>query len=248
MARSLVAPPEAVNLSGLRARAWIDALGQWLLPPRCLLCDGLGESGLDLCAGCRACLPWIEDACSGCALPLPVGHGLAQRCGECLRQPFAFDAAWAAFRYDPPLARLLPRLKFHADLAAGATLARLMAQRPPPHAADAMLPVPLHRQRLASRGYNQALELARPLAQRLRLPLLPDALVRVRATTAQTGLDGVARRRNLREAFATRRPVPARVLLVDDVMTTGATLDACARALKQAGATWVGVWVAARVP
>ncbi len=220
------------------------ALGRLLLPPRCLLCGAAGDAGLDLCRDCRSALPWQTSACARCALPLPQA---APFCGACQRTPPSFDAAWATFAYAPPLDRLLPRFKFHADLAAGALLSQLMREAPPPLAVDALLPVPLHPGRLRERGFNQALELARPLARGRGVPLRPDLLQRVRATPAQTTLDGAARRRNLREAFVAPGPVPVRVLLVDDVMTTGTTLAACADALKRAGAQWVGCWVAARV-
>ncbi|MGJ4728872.1 ComF family protein, partial [Luteimonas sp. SDU101] len=140
---------------------------------------------------------------------------------------------------------------FHRDLAAGRLLSEPMAARfaalDPP---DALLPVPLHRSRLRQRGYDQALELARPLAAALRLPLLTGVLQRQRATRAQSELDAGARRRNLRGAFAVGAgmALPAHVVLVDDVMTTGATLHAAARALRKAGVARVDAWVCARVP
>src|SRR5690606_36802438 len=157
----------------------------------------------------------------------------------------------AAFVYAAPLDRLLPRFKFHHDLAAGRLLSQLMAQglagaeRP-----QALLPVPLHRARLRQRGYDQALELARPLASAIRIPLLPDALRRERATAPQSRLDAAHRQRNLRGAFAVAPAarLPAHVALVDDVMTTGATLYAAAIALRRAGVARVDAWVCARAP
>jgi ComF family protein len=171
--------------------------------------------------------------------------------GACLRRPPPVQAAHAAFLYAAPLDRLLPRFKFHHDLAAGRLLSQLMAQaltdagRP-----QALVPVPLHQARLRSRGYDQALELAKPLARALRLPMLPDALRRIRATAPQSELDAARRRRNLRRAFDARRdpPLPAHVALVDDVMTTGATLHAATDALRRAGVARVDAWVCARVP
>src|SRR5690606_25479155 len=145
--------------------------------------------------------------------------------------------------------RLLPRFKFHRDLAAGRLLAEAMAARfAPLPRPGALLPVPLHRGRLRRRGYDQALELARPLARALDLPLLPGALRRVRATRPQSELDAAARARNLRGAFAVEAgtPLPAHVALVDDVMTTGATLHAAALALRRAGVARVDAWVCAR--
>jgi ComF family protein len=155
------------------------------------------------------------------------------------------------FLYGFPLDRLLPRAKFHGDLAASRQLAMLMA--PALAAADrpeAVVPLPLHRERLRRRGYDQALELARPLARELGLPLHEGLLRRQRATAPQSRLDAVQRRRNLRDAFVVERsgrPAPGHVVLVDDVMTTGATLHAAAIALRRVGVARVDAWVCARV-
>lgn len=237
-----------------------DVDGRWrrlvgrLWPARCLACAEAGHRRHDLCAACLATLPWNHHACAHCAIPLPVAPAQPQGpqvCGDCLQRPPPLQATRAAFVYGAPLDRLLPRFKFHHDLAAGRLLAQLMA-----HALDAaerpqaLLPVPLHHARLRSRGYDQALELAKPLSRALRVPLLHDALVRARATAQQSQLDAAQRRRNLRRAFVVdgRVALPAHVALVDDVMTTGATLHAAATALKRAGIARVDAWVCARVP
>lgn len=238
-----------VNLNGVaQVDGWWRRLGVRLCPPRCLACGEPGPPGDDLCAACAAALPWNDAACARCALPLAAP---AAACGACLQTAPPLDAAHAAFRYAAPLDRLLPRFKFHRDLPAGRLLAEAMAAR---FAAldrpDALLPVPLHRERLRRRGYDQALELARPLARALRLPLRTDLLRRQRSTRAQSELDATQRRRNLRGAFAVEdgRPLPSHVVLVDDVMTTGATLHAAARVLRRAGVPRVEAWVCARVP
>lgn len=241
--------PGPVNrIRGAPVDGWWRWLGTRLCPPRCLVCGESAAPGADLCRACADALPWNAAACERCALPLAAP---APACGACLQAPPPLDAVHAAFRYAAPLDRLLPRFKFHRDLAAGRLLSEAMAarfqalQRP-----DALLPVPLHRERLRRRGYDQALELARPLAHALQLPLRTDLLRRQRATRAQSELDAAARRRNLRGAFAVEDglPVPAHVALVDDVMTTGATLHAAARALRKAGVARVEAWVCARVP
>lgn len=218
----------------------------WLFALRCVVCGGSGGSGRDLCAACHAGLPWQGHACLRCALPLPQ----AGVCGSCLQHPPPLDETRATFDYAFPLDRLLPRLKFHGDFAAGRVLAQAMAERcallPRP---EAIVPIPLHRARLRQRGYDQALELAKPLAHALQLPLLANALQRRKTTTAQSRLDAAARQRNLRDAFVVARSeaLPAHVVLVDDVMTTGATLHAAARALHKAGVQRVDAWVCARV-
>lgn len=221
---------------------------QWLLPLRCLLCGATGTDGVDLCAACAAELPRNRTCCARCALPLAAPAPL---CGECQRHAPPWDAAWAPFRYGWPLDRLESRFKFGRDLAAGRALATLWQRedRPLPKP-DLLLPVPLHRGRLRQRGYNQSLELAKPLVRQLGVPLRHDLLLRRRGTAAQTELDAVARRRNVRGAFAVRAGValPAHVAILDDVMTTGATLAECARMLKHAGAQRVDVWALARAP
>jgi ComF family protein len=241
--------PEAVNRTvGAQVDGWWRRLGARLCPPRCLACGEAAARGADLCMACAAALPWNDAACARCALPMVPA---VEACGACLQHPPPLDATHAAFRYAAPLDRLLPRFKFHRDLAAGRLLSEAMAarfatlERP-----DALVPVPLHRGRLRERGYDQALELARPLGRALQLPLRTDLLLRQRSTRAQSQLDAAARRRNLRGAFGVEdgKPVPAHVVLVDDVMTTGATLHAAARALRKAGAARVDAWVCARVP
>lgn len=225
-----------------------------LWPGRCLLCGERGHMRRDLCNACAAALPWNHRACLRCAVPLPGSlPGLpALVCGACLQHPPPLMQTHAAFVYACPLDRLLPRFKFHGDLAAGRLLAQLAGDafatcdRP-----DALIAIPLHQARLRARGYDQALELARPLACTLRIELRHDVLVRTRATDPQSRLAAPQRHRNLRGAFAcaaNTRALPAHVALVDDVMTTGATLHAAAKALRRAGVERVDAWVCARVP
>ncbi|WP_305805145.1 ComF family protein [Stenotrophomonas sp. YIM B06876] len=229
---------------------WWSQLGRLLLPLRCLVCGEAGSGECDLCADCRATLPWTAAACDRCALPLPlpVHGGVATLCGPCLQQSSPLQQTRAAFVYGAPVDALVRRFKFHQDLAAGHLLSRLMAEpwrgAPMP---QAIVPVPLHPARLRQRGYDQALELARPLARQLQLPLC-HGLRRVRGTAPQSELDAGARRRNLKGAFVALPGVSAHVALLDDVMTTGATLHAAATALRRAGVQRVDAWVCARVP
>lgn len=234
-----------IRVDGIARRAFAA-----LVPYRCLLCGADGDRARDLCPGCAADFAANRACCARCAVPL--AHA-APVCGACLRSPPPFDAAWSSFRYAHPLDLLEARFKFHADLAAGRVLSDLLIERfriDAPALPDAIVPVPLHRARLRARGYNQALELARPLARSLAIPLRDDRLVRTRATDAQSALDAKARRRNLRGAFTVEAgaPLPAHVALFDDVMTTGATLREAALTLRRAGVARVDAWALARAP
>lgn len=225
-----------------------QALRRFVLPLQCLLCGGQGEDGLDLCRDCATELPRNHTCCARCALPLATSAAL---CGQCQRRLPPWNAAWVPFRYAWPLDRLESRFKFGADLAAGRVLSTLWQRESMPRdLPDLIVPVPLHRTRLRQRGYNQALELALPLARHLRLPLKHGLLLRTRGTAAQTELGAIERRRNVRGAFAVREGVtwPAQVALLDDVMTTGATLTECCRVLRRAGVQRVDVWALARAP
>ena len=212
----------------------------------CFLC-GTG-SPAPLCADCRADLPRLPAAlCPGCALPAEAG----QVCGRCLRDEPAYDATYAALAYAYPLDGAIQAFKYRGALGLAPTFATLMDEAPanPPGAAgvDLLLPTPLSAAHLAERGYNQAHELARALARRRGLALDPAGLVRTRQGPAQAELPWKERARNIRGAFAAARRFDGlHVAVVDDVMTTGATLGEIAKILKAAGAARVSNWVLAR--
>jgi len=214
------------------------------VPHACLLC-GAPAGAAPLCSGCLADLPWHrQPQCPQCALPTPGG----QLCGACLRHPPAFGRTHAALAYAFPLDRMIPRLKYHGQLAVAPVLAESLAQvvehAPRP---DRLIAMPLHAQRLRERGFNHASEIARVVARRLGLPLDADSCRRIRDTPPQMGLKHDQRRRNLRGAFACSSEVRGqRIALVDDVMTTGTSLDELAKTLRQAGAESVETWVVAR--
>ncbi len=173
----------------------------------------------------------------------------AEVCGRCLRDPPPYERMWAAFPYGEPVSTLIQGLKFHGRLCHARLLGELMAERLLEAAPDLprlILPVPLHRRRLRARGYNQALELARPLARRLGLPLDYRCCRRVRPTAEQSRLDEAGRRANVRGAFQVcPRPGFEHLAVVDDVLTTGETVRELVRSLKAAGAGRVDVWVCA---
>ena len=207
----------------------------------CLLCGE--ESGPELlCAACDAELPALAEHCPQCALPSPAGAV----CGSCLDRPPHYDRTLALWRYEFPCDRLVQALKYRARLALSGFFARSLASRPLPEV-DLVVPMPLHPKRLAERGFNQALEIARDLARRLGRPIEPRGVLRVKDTLPQTKLPYEERAKNVRGAFLCKLDLSgASVAVVDDVMTTGATLNELARALKRAGATRVENFVIAR--
>ena len=222
------------------ARGAAHALGQ-----DCALCGQRSDRSL-VCTACDRGLPRLGPCCERCAVPLPHRG----TCGACLRRAAAFDSIEAAFEYRFPVDRLVQRFKFAGDLALGAWLARRLAERVAASAQPDLLVIPpLSTRSLRSRGFNQAVELARVLASRDGPRLDRDAILKVRDTGAQHALDARARRANLRGAFACRRRFAGEsVVIVDDVVTTGATADVLAGVLKAAGAASVRVWAVARTP
>ena len=210
---------------------------------RCFLCRGASARGTLLCAPCFGDLPRLPTpGCPRCALPSPEGA----LCGRCLARSPQFDATVAALVYAFPADVLVHSLKYRGELALAPLLGELLAAALPPDTeVDVALPVPLSAQRLRERGYNQAMEIARSLCGPIRLA--PGLCARVRDTPAQSDLPWAARARNVRDAFYCAHALDGlSVAVIDDVMTTGATLEAVAAALKRAGAARVTNWVVAR--
>jgi len=225
-------------------------LRSWLFPGRCLLCTARLPNRHELCDACRESLPWLRAACPRCAAPRdlpPVADALP--CGRCLSTPPVYERARALYAYAPPVDRLVQGLKYHRRLDWGRVLGNQFADHLAAlgETADVIVPVPLHRARLRERGYNQSLELARPIARLLKRPLAVQDVRRVRATAPQVGLAHKERRRNVRAAFDTTRDFQGtRVAIVDDILTSGHTVAELARCLRGAGAAEVAVWVLAR--
>jgi ComF family protein len=221
------------------------------MPPCCVLCGEAGQPPLlDLCAPCDADLLRNSSACQRCAASLPAAAGPKLTCGACLRRPPRFDRAIVPFRYAYPLDHLIRDLKYHGRLACGRVLGTLLADalqatdllRP-----EIIVPVPLFAARHRDRGFNQAAEIARPIAERLGIPIEQRLCARLRATEDQTTLTALQRRRNVHRAFAlARRPRVRHVAILDDVMTTGSTVNEIARVFKRSGVRTVSVWAVAR--
>jgi competence protein ComFC len=217
-----------------------------LFPARCIGCRGRGSW---LCDSCRDRLPILPVAhCRRCAIPLA---GVAV-CPRCWRDPPPFEAIHCGFLFDGTIRQGIHQLKYRraqhlAEPLANALL-YVVGELPPE--LELIVPVPLHPQRQAERGYNQSALLATVVAKRLGRPMRPNALVRIRDTSAQMGLPAAKRWENVKGAFASREPeLQGRaVLLVDDVTTTNSTLRAASLALRQAGVTRIEVLVLARTP
>lgn len=226
----------------------LSRIVEFLVPPVCALCGATGIGGLDLCADCRDRLPQPRARCDHCGLP--TASRVAD-CGRCLAAPPRYDAVVAPLVYEYPADRMIQRFKFRRDLSMGRSLGALLVEAVRARGGvlpELLLPVPLHPARLRERGFNQSLVLARQLGRQLALPVRHDLLRRRRPTAAQSGLDRRERRRNVRGAFELHRPaaLPDRVAVVDDVLTTGATVAEITRVLKAAGVTQVAVWALAR--
>lgn len=235
----------AVRGAAAVARRCVDAV----MPVACIFCGVEcmgGERGI--CSGCFGDLPWLGPRCGRCAAPLAAMTDEGLDCADCQRSPPPFTAAAAAFHYEFPVDAAIRALKFHRRLDYVPVFGRLLASMAAalPDDIDGVLPVPLHWRRQFRRGYNQAAELARPVARAQGL-LLVGGVRRLRPTRYQTGLSATERRLNVEAAFGVRGTLQARhVLIVDDVVTTAATCRQLAQALLAAGAREVSLLAVAR--
>ncbi|MBN8530781.1 MAG: ComF family protein [Alphaproteobacteria bacterium] len=234
-------------------RLWHSLL-DLLAPPSCLRCGELTGAEAALCPECWGNLRFISDpSCASCGLPFAYDLGPGTLCGACAAEPPSFSRAAAVCVYNEASRPLVTGLKFADRLHTAPALAKLMASRGGKvlEGADMLVPVPLHPRRLLRRRYNQAAELGRPLSRACGVQLETKLLLRARRTQSQTGLTRRQRRENVARAFQVSPACVAKlagkcVILVDDVMTTGATLEACARTLLRAGAGEVRVLTFAR--
>lgn len=231
----------------------------WLLPYSCVICSAeTQESKMDLCQQCQTELPWISNACSQCANPLPHKTH-SNYCGRCLRQPPPFDCTIALFHYQDPVSHLISNLKFHNKLIYADIFGKLVTQKLAKHyqgknKPELIIPVPLHRKRLIERGYNQALELSRPIAKHLKIPIDYKSTQRIRATQPQSSISANKRKDNIKNAFGiTPHAAPSshaikakHILVVDDVITTGETTREFCRILRKSGVEHIDLCAVAR--
>ena len=233
---SILPQPDGLQRLG---RKILDAI----LPGSCLLCGDDSQGSL-LCPSCANDLPQLaHTVCPICADQ--TTHG--ERCGACLRETPHFERTIALFRYDFPADRLVHALKYGHQLAVAAWSAQRLSERINPSDFDRIIPLPLHPERLRERGFNQSAEIAKAFQFWPKIPVDRGNVLRTRATPPQADLPHKARHKNVRGAFECRADFTGqRLLLIDDVMTTGATANECARVLKLHGAKSVTVAVIAR--
>ena len=237
-------------------RRFLHALLDVILPPICHICHShIPNAGrLHICQSCLDRLPLVSSPlCPLCGVPF-AGAGGDHCCGACLTYPPHYDLARSHFLYEGAIRDLIHSFKYNQQTQLRYPLALLALEGVSglaAHAPHIIVPVPLHRSRLRQRGFNQAVLLGKVLSQQMSLPMLPDALVRTRPTEPQINLSATERRLNVKGAFSVGRTGSVdgkRVLLLDDVMTTGSTMDECARELKKAGAEAVFATAIARAP
>jgi ComF family protein len=231
-----------------------------LFPSRCILCRQTVHRpainhAVEICPRCYQKLPFNDCSCPVCALPLPKAGGVRTLCGRCLKKLPLYDYCYSLFRYEGEVIQLVHQLKFRDKISYARSIGELLcnclqaeieraADRP-----DCLLPVPLHNTRLRQRGYNQSIEIARVIARKLAIPIEFDLVQRQRHTQAQSGLNASQRRKNIRNAFRVSSAVNyEHILIIDDVVTTGATINELARLLKRHGVARVGVLSFARAP
>jgi len=246
---------------------WLKNTLNLCLPQACLLCGGTTsqQHALALCDSCIAELPVLGETCQRCANPLEtqlerLGNYLkhpallqTRQCGQCIRKQPYFDHSIAFFPYIAPFNHFVQAAKFKGKFAIARMLGELMAQQLSnsiniiEDQPDGLLPVPLHFSRQRERGYNQSLEISIPISKRLQIPILTDIASRITATPPQTSLSLKQRKQNLCNAFNINMDVTDQhIAIIDDVMTSGATVNALAKKLKQAGAKQVSIWCFSR--
>ena len=228
-----------------------DIIQRALFPAKCLLCGAPSTEGMDICCHCLDDLPHNHNRCQICSLPLSTNHA-QPICGKCLKRAPRFDHCYAPFSYAYPLSGLISDFKFSGKFYSGRLLAKLLTdflERDEIELPELIIPVPLHPTRLRERGFNQALELAKPIGRHFNIPIDIQSCSRIKATATQSTLDKKIRSKNMRGAFKIAQGFSCKHLaIVDDVVTTGNTVNELAKIIKASGVQRVDVWALARTP
>ena len=228
-------------------RNLLERWSGYLFPCTCILCKLPSNEPRDLCSFCESNLPKITQYCRQCANPIPEHLAL---CGMCLKNPPYFDKTIALFHYQHPIDKLIQGLKFSHQLVYAKVLGELLAnllnetyENPP----QCIIPVPLHRKRLQERGFNQAIEIAKPISKKLKIPIYRLNAKRIRHTDPQAKTHADSRHQNVKNAFIITKEIPfERIAVIDDVVTTGHTVNEFCKTLKNSGVKEIHLWCCAR--
>ena len=216
---------------------------------RCHICHKPSNNSPPLCVTCNSTLPYLSNTCYRCALPLPLNTPKTL-CAKCLQQPPFFDQAISLFHYQESIIQLITTLKFDKDLAIAKLLGCLFSKHLEEidiTLPDMIIPVPLHKKRVAQRGFNQALEIAKTIAKKFKIPLSQDHCIRAINTPPQIDLPANKRKQNVRNAFKIKKTINAKnIVIFDDVLTSGSTVNELSRILKKSGVEHISVWCCAR--
>lgn len=218
-------------------------------PYYCIICNDKANRELDLCVECEKLLPWLKNTCMYCAAFLISNQSI---CGACLKKPLPFHKLYVSFSYTEIIKKLITGLKFQQQLVYAHILGTLLAEKinaqyQNEKLPDMLIPVPLHKKRLYERGFNQAIEIARPISKKLNIPIEYKRCVRVVNTAAQSNLPANQRSSNVKNAFVAHKQLTYKhIALLDDVITTGHTLTEISRALYDVGIKKIDVWCCAR--
>lgn len=220
-----------------------------IIPIRCLACQRPSKQKKPLCKACETQMPILKNICRHCAAKLPE-DAPKQMCGQCIKQPPFFTKTIALFCYEDIIVKLITGLKFHQELNVAKLLSHLFCEHiinEKVTVPDIIMPVPLHKKRLKERGYNQAVEIAKPIAKKFNIPLLINACVRIRYTKPQIEMPSELRKQNIKNAFEIKKSIAGlSIAIIDDVMTTGNTVNELSKMLMKSGAKQVEIWCIAR--
>ena len=227
---------------------WINIIQEYCLPPTCLFCNEPSHNPRDLCSFCEKALPRNKDCCIHCGQPMTLANN-PSNCGQCLTNPPYFDSTLAPFRYQRTVRYAIQSFKYHNNYTFARLLGELLASEIATEKTlpQRLIPVPLHASRYRERGFNQAFEIAKIISQHHKIPVDNYSLQRRRPTDYQSHLKAKSRSQNIKNAFLLSQKITvSHVAIIDDVMTTGNTVNELARMLKTAGVQNVDVWVCAR--
>ena len=228
---------------------WHNIIQDYLLPPTCILCGNPGFDSQDICPACFNDMQKNIHCCYRCAETFETANRTPLLCGHCLSKSPTFDETYAPYLHQGAIRHLIATLKFNRKYKNARVLAYLLTThiKNTAEIPDLIIPVPLHTQRYKERGFNQSTEIAKTIAKRLNIPIDTKSCVRQRNTLHQIDLPAKERQKNIKNAFAVIRQIEAQhIAILDDVMTTGSTVNELAKVLKKAGVARIDIWVCAR--